>query len=179
MALTAGHTITCAPNSGGVRRVAITERSNIASWTLGAGGDVATLTMVATKKFFVFEAEQETIEFIEEGKYTNKTTVFTQMLDMSWVNWAIADRASLLELYSNSACGLVVIHLEETGTPWIWGLLPTDTAESVKFVARMEKSTRKTGKKLDDVAQTDIQLKAVNIVPATKFTPGWAGVPLT
>lgn len=177
MALT-GHTQVCAENRGGVRRVAITERANVTSWTVDVNGQVTAITMASGTTFEIFENESETVEFTENGTFVNKSTVYEQLLDASWMGWNNDSRKSLLSLYANSPCGLVVIHLEESGGTYIWGILPTDTAEDVKFVARMEKSTRKTGKKLDDPSMTEYQLKARNIAPAAVFTPGWAGVPL-
>jgi len=74
---------------------------------------------------------------------------------------------------------MVCIHLEETGTAFIWGILPSDVAEDKKFVVRMNTSARTTGRALNDSAQVELVLSARNIVPAAVFTPGWAGVPLT
>lgn len=178
MALTAGHSVTCGNNSGGVRRVAIANRQDVASVTVSSG-TITAITMVATKLFYLFENESETVEFIEEGTYTNKSKVFEQMLDASWINWTTADRTSLLQLYEASACGLVVIHEEEDGECWLWGINPSAPTVEDKYYVKMEKSSRKTGKKFDDPSQTDYQLKARTTEPAAKFTPGWAGVPLS
>jgi hypothetical protein len=179
MALTAGYTQACSPNAGGVRRVALASRADVSTWVVDVNGQVTGITMVATKKFYEFEAELETIEFTENGSFANKTTLFEQSINMTWLPYGSTARKALLELYNESPCGMVCIHLEETGTAFIWGILPSDVAEDKKFVVRMNTSTRTTGRALNDSAQVELVLSARNIVPAAVFTPGWAGVPLT
>lgn len=178
MALTAGYTQACTANAGGVRRVALASRADVSTWVVDGTGAVTGITMVATKKFYEFEAELETIEFIEAGTFANKTTLFEQSLDMTWLPYGSAARTALINLYNESPCGMVCIHLEETGTAYIWGILPSDTAEDKKFVVRMNTSNRTTGRALNDAAQVELQLTARNIVPAAIFTPGWSSVPL-
>lgn len=179
MALTAGYTQACTANAGGIRRVALASRADVSTWVVDVNGQVTGITMVATKKFYEFEAELETIEFTENGSFTNKTTIFEQSLNMTWSPYGSAARKSLLDLYNESPCGMVCIHLSETGTTFIWGILPSDVAEDKKFVVRMNTSARTTGRALNDASQVELVLSARNLVPAAIFTPGWAGVPLT
>lgn len=179
MPLTSGYIQACTANAGGIRRVALASRADVSTWVVDVNGQVTGITMVATKKFYEFEAELETIEFTENGSFTNKTTIFEQSLNMTWLPYGSAARKSLLDLYNESPCGMVCIHLSETGTCFIWGILPSDTAEDKKFVVRMNTSARTTGRALNDASQVELVLSARNLVPAAIFTPGWAGVPLT
>lgn len=172
------HIINCVAGAGGVKRFAVAERKDIDTLTVGPNGDVTALTMVATKLFYLFESEDETIEFIEKGKGVNKSSSFEQSLEFDWLNWSNPDRKSLAELYASSACGMVVIHQEETGLCWIWGLNAADPTEKVKYVVRVDSSERKTGKKLEDANVATIKLMAKNRVQAAQFTAGWAAVPL-
>ena len=178
MALTAGYTQACTANAGGVRRVALASRADVSTWVLDPNGTITGITMVATKKFYEFEAELETVEFVENGSFANKTTLFEQSINMTWLPYGSAARTALINLFDESPCGMVCIHLEETGTAFIWGILPTDTAEDKKFVVRMNTSARTTGRALNDASQVELQLTSRNILPAAIFTPGWAGVPI-
>ncbi len=134
--------------------------------------------MASGKTFEVFENETETVEFKEDGTFANRSQVITQGLDMTWAGWKNSDRKSLKALYDESACGLVVIHQEETDTCWMWGINPAAPTETVKYVARIKESKRTTGKKFDDANQAQVMLEARTTELAAVFTPGWAGVPL-
>ena len=54
--LTAGYTQACTANAGGVRRVALANRQDVSTWVVDGTGAVTGITMVATKKFYEFEA---------------------------------------------------------------------------------------------------------------------------
>lgn len=178
MPLATGHTVSCTPNSGGVRRVAIALRGDVASVTTDVNGQVTAITMVSSAVFKPYENEAETVEFIENGSFENKSTLFEQSLAADWMGWGNADRLALLQLYQNSPCGLVIIHEEESGTAFIWGINPTAPTVDEKYYAKMQSSNRTTGKAFTDAAKTTYTLMARTTVPAAVFTPGWAGVPL-
>lgn len=177
MALTA-HSVGCGANTGGVRRVAVALRSDVSSVTTDVNGQVTAITMVSSAVFKSFENEAETVEFVEDGTFENKSKLFDQSLNADWMGWTNADRLSLLSLYDNSPCGLVVIHEEESGTTFIWGINPSAPSVDEKYYAKISKSSRKTGKKFNDPAMVSYTLAARTTVPAAVFTPGWAGVPL-
>ena len=60
MALTAGLAKDCNPNSGGIQRIALANVADVTTISQ-TGGTIDTITMVATKVFFEFEAEQDSV----------------------------------------------------------------------------------------------------------------------
>lgn len=178
MSLTVGHTTACGPNSGGVRRLAVISRADVTSITVDTDGQVTAIVPAVGKVFKVFESEAETVEFTEKGTFENKSKLFEQSITADWMGWGNADRLSLVALYNESPCGLVVIHEEESGLAFIWGINPNAPTVDEKFYAKVQESNRTTGKAFNDPSKTTYTLMARTTTPAAVFTPGWAGVPL-
>jgi len=181
MALTAGRSTNClAENTGGVARAWAVDRADVASVTVGSTDkDITAITMVTDKVFFEFQFLEETLEFTEDGAITNDSSVFTQKVLGTWRSWSQTDRKRLVELYASSRCGLVWILELESGDCVLIGINAAKPTVTNKYTVKMESSAFKSGKKFDDATGNDIVLTARSSSPATKFTPGAAGVPLT
>lgn len=180
MGLTAGRTQSClTPQSGGVVRFAVGNRLDVDAVTIGsANKDFTAITMDTDKVFYVFDCKEETVEFTEDGELTNDSGVFTSRITGTWTGWSQSDRSRLVELYSTSRCGLVVIAELENGSVILIGINPEKPTVTNKYVVKMEKSTYKSGKALTDANSNEISLICRSTSPASVFTPGWSGVPL-
>lgn len=179
--LTAGRSQACGTaNPGGVARAWASDRADVASVTVDATTkDYTAITMASGKKFYEFQFLEETLEFTEEGAISNSSEVFTQQLGGTWSSWSQTDRNRLLDLYRASRCGMVVIAEFETGDCILFGINPEKPTVTGKYTVKMAKSSYKTGKKFDDANGNELSLTARTTVPASKFTPGAAGVPLS
>lgn len=178
MALTAGRTAVCTIQQGGVVRMALADRANVDSITVGTDGDVTAITMASTTFFWPFSFQAETLKFTEDGSFPNLTALFEQKIAGTWQGWSLDDRKALIELYASSACGMVCIAELENGETIIFGINPEKPTVEDKYVVRMETSKFDSGALFNDPIKNDLVLAARSSSPATKFTPGWAGVPL-
>ena len=181
MALTAGRSNDCAvAGTGGVRRVALADRADIASVTVDPVSKAITaITMVATKRFWQFDYTEEGVKFTENGSRANNSQLVEQMLDARYLGHTQTDRNHLEALNDSSNCGMVCIHEEETGEVFLWGLNPKSPTVTNKYTVKFEKSERTTNEKFDEANQGTVTLKSRTTAYATKFTPGWSGVPFT
>lgn len=160
--------------------MALADRADVASVTVGAtDNDITAITMESAKVFYTFSFQAETLRFTEEGALENLTSLFTQKIAGTWQGWSIADRKALLQLYNSSACGMVCIAELENGQVIIFGINPEKPTVEDKYIIRMESSNFDSGAAFSDQIKNDLVLAARSSSPATKFTPGWAGVPLT
>lgn len=180
MPLTAGRSATCTIQPGGVVRMALASREDVASITVGGtDNDVTAIAMDSGKLFYTFSFQAETLRFTEEGTLENLTSLFVQKIAGTWQGWSQADRKALLQLYNASACGMVCIAELENLQTVIFGINPEKPTVEDKYIVRMESSNFNSGATFSDQMKNDLVLTARSSSPATKFTPGWAGVPLT
>lgn len=159
--------------------MALADRANIASVTVGSANEITAITMVATKLFYQYSFEPETLKFTEESSLSNGSSVFDQKILGTWAGWSQADRNALMELYGSSACGMVCIAELENGETVIFGINPDKPTVDDKYIVKMESSSFDSGAKFDDQIKNDLVLAARSSAAATSFDPGWAGVPLT
>jgi hypothetical protein len=181
MCLTKGRLNSCGTvGTGGVARIALASREDIESITVDSTTRAVTaIVMKAGKKFYKFDYTSERVKFKETSTRANKSSLFEQMLDATAIGYSQDDRNSLEDLHACSACGMVAIHEEETGVSWIWGINPSKPDITNKYYVELEKTDRDTKEKFDEENSHSLTLKARTTKPATQFTPGWAGVPLT
>jgi hypothetical protein len=181
MALTQGRLNDCdISGTGGVTRVAIIDRSDVDSITIDPTTKAVTaITLVSGKKFYQFDYTEEGVKFVENSSRANNSQLVDQMLDTRYLGHTQADRNHIEQLHGSSNCGMVVIHEEETGITWIWGINPKKPTVKNKYAVKLEKSDRTTNEKLEDANQGSVSLKARTTALSTQFTPGWSGVPFT
>lgn len=179
MALTTGRTQACTIQPGGVVRMALADRADVASITVGTANEVTAITMVATKVFYQFSFQSETLKFTEDGSLPNGSPVFEQKISGTWQGWSQADRNALMDLYGSSACGMVCIAELENGELVIFGINVDKPTVDDKYVIRMESSAFDSGAKFDDQVKNDLVLAARSSSAASKFMTDWTDVPLT
>lgn len=178
MALTAGRAAVCALQQGGVVRMALADRADVASITVDTDKSVTAITMETGKFFWEFSFQAETLKFTEDGSFPNLTALFEQKIQGTWNGWSQEDRTALVSLYNSSACGMVCIAELENGETIIFGINPDKPTVEDKYVVRMETSKFDSGAAFTDPIKNDLVLAARTSSPATSFVDGWAGVPL-
>ena len=159
--VTGGRTRNCATAiSGGSNFLYLTDKEDVATVTVGAGGDVTGITMGVGLIFYKFQFAPNTAVFTESLTNENCTT---QVRNQS-------DRNSIMEL-ADCCCGMVAIHGENSGLAWLWGFDETEEC----FLTANE-GTSGTAK--SDPNEEIITLTAIATQKARVFTPGEVGIPV-
>ena len=109
MALTAGRSAVCVLQQGGVVRMALADRADVASITVDTDKSVTAITMESGKLFYAFSFQAETLKFTEDGSFPNLTALFEQKIQGTWNGCSQEDRTALVSLYNSSASGMVCI----------------------------------------------------------------------
>ena len=163
--LTTGLTINCANScAGGLSKFWVASVADITALGITAG-EIDTITMVATKKFYEFEPFQETGNFTETGERVNCNTVITQTLVAVFPCHALETREAIQEL-QDCCCGFVVIHEENNGTRWLWGAPKDLTTLGIAYPAQLTAFETVTGTAINDQNQSSITLTARGTVQA-------------
>ena len=117
-ALTQGFILDCKESVGGIKSVRFVEFDNVASIAYAAG--VATLTMVASKKFWKYAQVRETSSFTETitANVQNGTIFYSQELSVILNKLAAATRNEILLLAKNR---LMAIVEDMNGSYWLLG----------------------------------------------------------
>jgi hypothetical protein len=117
-ALTQGFILDCKESLGGVKSVRFVEFDNVASIAYAAG--VATLTMVASKKFWKYNQVRETSSFTETitANVQNGTIFYQQEVTVIINKLAAATRNEILLLAKNR---LMAIVEDMNGNYWLIG----------------------------------------------------------
>ena len=124
--LTSGRIRDCAGAiSGGVQNMYLTDTQDIDTVTVGIGGDVTGITMLAAAVFYKYDYAPDTASFTEELTNENCSTLVTQQFTMNWRGRSQTDRDQIME-FANCCCGMTAIHTENTGIAWIWGWKETE-----------------------------------------------------
>lgn len=174
--LTGGCSESCA---GGVDRIAIANKADIASITVDANGNVTAVVMQSGKLFFEFVAESDTAIFTEEVKTVKGCAVSSTPKLVFDSNCFSGDtKKTIKEIADASCCGLVFIHKEATGLSYIWGLDTTDIANS-RIKGYLETSSRTTGGTFEDINKAALTFTAKQRLQAAIFTGGFAAIPLS
>ncbi len=169
--VTGGRTRNCAASiSGGSNFLYLTDKEDVATVTVGAGGDVTGITMGVGLIFYKFQFAPNTAVFTESLTNENCATQVTQTYVMNWRGRNQSDRNSIMEL-ADCCCGMVAIHGENTGLAWLWGFDETEEA----FLTANE-GTSGTAK--SDPNEEIITLTAIATTKARVFTPGEVGIPV-
>jgi len=169
--VTAGRTRNCATSiSGGSNFLYLVDKEDVATVTVGVGGDVTGITMGALLVFYKFQFAPNTAVFAEAMTNENCATQVTQTYTMNWNGRNQTDRNSIMEL-ADCCCGMVAIHGENTGLAWLWGF--DETEEAFLFSNDGTSGTAKS-----DSNTEVIVLQAIATQKARVFTPGEVGIPV-
>ena len=112
---------TCA---GGIGKLYIANANQVTSITTNATAAVTAITMTSTAAVF-YE-----VEFRENsGAFTETITQDPDTLSVAieqslvgTINCRDQELRNLIQDMANQACGLVCVHVENTGNYWIWGV---------------------------------------------------------
>lgn len=124
-ALTSGWLNQCTDGTcaGGIGKLYIANANQVTSITTNASAAVTAITMNSTASVF-YE-----IEFRDNsGAFTEDTNVDPDTLSVAVeqslvgiINCRDQELRNLIQDMAYQACGLVVVHVENTGNYWIWG----------------------------------------------------------
>lgn len=156
MALTAGLAKDCNPNSGGIQRIALANVADITTISQ-TSGTIDTITMVATKVFYEFEAEQDSVEWRENGELVNGSLKYTEEIEMFFRKQNATTAAALREIGEN-LCGMVAAVKTTNGETFIVGWSENLGLERPLKLAS-DAST--SGKELTDLSGGTITLAAM------------------
>ena len=147
--------------SGGVKEIYMVDRSDVDTITVGVGGDVTAITMLAAAVFFKFEFASNTAQFTDTLDNTAGTIV-TQVIRMTWKGRSQDDINAIMALAA-CQCGLVVIHVENNGNTYIWGA--DETEEALLLNSNGDSGTLKS-----DPNQGEVFIQAIATKKARTFT---------
>lgn len=145
---------TCA---GGIGKLYIANANQVTSITTNATAAVTAITMTSTASVF-YE-----IEFRENsGAFTETITQDPDTLSVAieqslvgTINCRDQELRNLIQDMANQACGLVCVHVENTGNYWIWG---AETIGAKKRPVRLTSSEGLSGALFTDSNQETLTL---------------------
>lgn len=125
MAITQGRANTCTTGlcSGGAGTLYLANANEVSSVTTNASGAATAITLTSTAaNFFEFEFRDFSAAFTETGTVdpVTKAKSVEQTFTGIWTCRNQADR-NIIEELASSSCGLVAVHVENTGRYWVWG----------------------------------------------------------
>ena len=145
---------TCA---GGIGKFYIANANQVTSITNNASGATTAITMASTAAVF-YE-----IEFRDNsGAFTETVTQDPDTLSVAIeqnltgvINCRDQELRNLIQDMANQACGLVCVHVENTGNYWIWGV---ETIGAKKRVARLTSAEGLSGALFTDSNQETLTI---------------------
>jgi len=118
--ITAGLSVPCESRSGGVATIFLTDRDNVASFTLTVDLYTA-VVMVGPAVFFKFEFEEDTAELRENGSLENGSTQMIHEIEFFVPKMTQTSRNRIQELFDSSACGMIAIVEDNNNNFWVVG----------------------------------------------------------
>ena len=145
---------TCA---GGIGKLYIANANQVTSITTNATASVTAITMSSTASVF-YE-----VEFRDNsGAFTETVTQDPDTLSVAIeqslvgiINCRDQELRNLIQDMANQACGLVCVHVENTGNYWIWG---AETVGAKKRPARLTSSEGLSGALFTDSNQETLTI---------------------
>ena len=145
---------TCA---GGIGKFYVANANQVTSITNNASGATTAITMASTAAVF-YE-----IEFRDNsGAFTETVTQDPDTLSVAIeqsltgvINCRDQELRNLIQDMANQACGLVCVHVENTGNYWIWGVEPVG---GKKRVARLTSAEGLSGALFTDSNQETLTI---------------------
>ena len=112
---------TCA---GGIGKLYIANANQVTSITTNATAAVTAITMTSTAAvFYDVEFRENSGEFTETITQDPDTlSVAIEQSLVGTINCRDQELRNLIQDMANQACGLVCVHVENTGNYWIWGV---------------------------------------------------------
>lgn len=173
MAITQGRANTCLTGlcSGGAGTLYLANANEVASVTTNASGAATAITMTSTgANFYAYEFRDFSAAFTEAGTVDplTKAKSVEQTFTGIWTCRNQTDRNIIEEMASNS-CGLVAVHVENTGRYWVWGNVTVGTK---KLSATLTGFEGQSGTVLTDPNQETLTLTCTTTVKAIELMDG-------
>ena len=173
MAITANLADSCSAISGGIRRIAFISLSDVAEGAISqTSGEVDTITLATGKEFFTYDAEQDTIEWRENGEMVNGSLKYTEELEFYIRGNNTANRVAIVALVED-LCGVLAIVEDSNGTIFLLGWSEDlDLDRPLKMASDASGS----GKELTDLAGSTITMTCMSPKKAYPIDPAitWA-----
>lgn len=124
--LSAGRTSTCPSSdlcSGGCSTLYLANANEVSSVTTNASGAATAITMSpSSANFYQYDFRDFSGQFTETLNVDpdTKNASVEQQFTMVWPCRNMTDR-NLIEDMAKNGCGMTAVHVEHTGTYWIWG----------------------------------------------------------
>lgn len=160
MAITANLADSCAAISGGIRRVAFISKTDVAeaAITLHSGGEIGGITLASGKKFYEYDAEQDSIEWRENGEMVNGSLKYTEELELYIRGNNPVNRNAVADLVED-LCGVLAIVQDSNGTIFLLGWSEDlDLDRPLKMASDASGS----GKELTDLAGVTITMACMS-----------------
>lgn len=158
MAITAGLAKDCNPNSGGIQRIAFANVDQITTIS-ATGGVIDTITMASSAYlFYEFQAEQDTVEWRENGELVNGSLKYTEEIEMFFRKQNATTVAAMKELGEN-LCGMVAAIRTTNGEDFIVGW--SENLEMERPL-KMASDASTSGKDLTDLSGSTITLSCMS-----------------
>lgn len=173
MAITQGRANTCTTGlcSGGAGTLYLANANEVTSVTVNASGAATAITMTSTAaNFYEYEfrdfstafAETTTVDPLTKAKSVEQT--FTGI----WTCRNQADR-NIIEELASSSCGLIAVHVENTGRYWVWGHIQVG---GKTLSATLTTSEGQSGTVITDPNQETLTITCSSTVKAIELMDG-------
>ena len=145
---------TCA---GGIGKLYLATANQVTSITTNATASVTAITMTSTAAvFYEVEFRDNSGAFTETVTQDPDTlSVAVEQSLVGIINCRDQELRNLIQDMANQACGLVCVHVENTGNYWIWG---AETVGAKKRPARLTSSEGLSGALFTDSNQETLTL---------------------
>ena len=174
MAITANLADSCSAISGGIRRIAFISKSDVAEGAIALDtvGQITTLTLATNKEFFTYDAEQDSIEWRENGEMVNGSLKYTEEIELYIRGNNKTNRDAIVALVED-LCGVLAIAEDSNGTIFLLGW---SEALDLDRPLKMASDASGSGKELTDLAGSTITMTCMSPHKAVPFGSGitWA-----
>lgn len=145
---------TCA---GGIGKLYIANANQVTSITTNATAAVTAITMSSTAAvFYEVEFRDNSGAFTETVTQDSDTlSVAVEQSLVGIINCRDQELRNLVQDMANQACGLVCVHVENTGNYWIWG---SETVGAKKRPARLTNAEGLSGTLFTDSNQETLTI---------------------
>lgn len=158
-ALTSGWLNQCTDGTcaGGIGKLYIANANQVTSITTNASAAVTAITMNSSASvFYEIEFRDNSGAFTETVTQDPDTlSVAVEQSLLGIINCRDQELRNLVQDMANQACGLVVVHVENTGNYWIWG---AETVGAKRRPARLTSAEGLTGALFTDSNQETLTI---------------------
>jgi hypothetical protein len=156
--LSSGRSVNCASGTcaGGAGKLYLANANEVSSVTTSSAGASA-ITMSSTAyNFYEFDFRDFSANFTETTTQDLDTLAVSVEQNFTGI-WTCRNQADreIIQSLANQSCGLVAVHVENTGKYWAWGHIEVG---GKKLPARLATAESDSGTALTDPNQTTITI---------------------